>query len=287
MMSDMRRSFGRHRAAADGSQRRFLAALAALLVFLGVAALAIDLPVASWCKTGRIPRELLRIMNFSEVFAHTTGVVALMLTALTLDPGLRFPSFRWPALRWPSFQPTLPQERLARMICATATGGLLVDAIKLMVTRVRPRAADLASQASVLGTFGDAALKAVTGSRSDFHSFPSGHAAVAAGFAAALAWRYPRGLALHRLRGERGPAADRDQRPLPERRLLRSGIGTARSIDVSRRQRPLGLQPRRCWLSGFARDILGSWQKTFQDTVLRTPRSDQEFRCRHRNEPRK
>jgi len=193
MMSDMRRSFGRHRAAADGSQRRFLAALAALLVFLGVAALAIDLPVASWCKTGRIPRELLRIMNFSEVFAHTTGVVALMLTALTLDPGLRFPSFRWPALRWPSFQPTLPQERLARMICATATGGLLVDAIKLMVTRVRPRAADLASQASVLGTFGDAALRAVTGSRSDFHSFPSGHAAVAAGFAAALAWRYPRG----------------------------------------------------------------------------------------------
>ncbi len=193
MTHDVPKSFDWHRASGQGSPRRSLTALAAVLACLGVAALAIDLPVASWCKTGKVPRELLRLMNFSEVFAHTTGVVVLMLTALALDPGLRFPSFRWPALRWPSFQPTLSQERLARMICATATGGLLVDAIKLMVTRVRPRAADLASQASVLGTFGDAALRAVTSSRSDFHSFPSGHAAVAAGFAAALAWRYPRG----------------------------------------------------------------------------------------------
>jgi membrane-associated phospholipid phosphatase len=193
MTHDLPKSFDWHRVSGQGSPRRSLTALAAVLVCLGVAALAIDLPVASWCKTGKVPRELLRLMNFSEVFAHTTGVVVLMLTALALDPGLRFPSFRWPALRWPSFQPTLSQERLARMICATATGGLLVDAIKLMVTRVRPRAADLASQASVLGTFGDAALRAVATSRSDFHSFPSGHAAVAAGFAAALAWRYPRG----------------------------------------------------------------------------------------------
>ena len=35
-----------------------------------------------------------------------------------------------------------------------------------------------------------------TASHSDYNSFPSGHAAVATGLAAALAWRYPRGSLL-------------------------------------------------------------------------------------------
>jgi membrane-associated phospholipid phosphatase len=176
----------------NGSRAWYLRA-AALVAGLGVAALTIDLPVAQWCKAGHVPKELLRFLNLSEVFAHSTGVACILLTALVLDPTLRFPSFRWPAVRWPSFQPTAAQERLARMICTTATGGLIVDVIKLLVDRIRPRAADLAAQASVLGTFGDSALAVVSPSHSDFNSFPSGHAAVATGLAAALAWKYPRG----------------------------------------------------------------------------------------------
>ena len=150
----------------------------------------------SWCKTGRIPKELLRLLNFSEIFAHSSGVTVLMLTVLVLDPSLRFPSFRWPAIRWPSYQPSAGQEQFARMICSTATGGLVVDLIKLLVDRVRPRAADLVAEASVFSTFGTSLLQAAHTSHSDVNSFPSGHAAVAAGFAAALGWKYPRGRPL-------------------------------------------------------------------------------------------
>lgn len=180
---------------APGTRRRYLRAASAL-AFLGAAALLIDLPVAEWCKASRVPKELLRLLNLSEVFAHSAGATCILLTALFLDRGLRFPSFSWPALRWPSFQPSAAQERLARMVCTTAAGGLAVDLIKLLVDRIRPRAADLGSQASALGTFGDAALAAASASHSDYNSFPSGHAAVATGLAAALAWRYPRGALL-------------------------------------------------------------------------------------------
>ncbi|MFM8496932.1 MAG: phosphatase PAP2 family protein [Planctomycetia bacterium] len=170
--------------------RRRLAAAAFALVLAGSAALTIDLPVAAWCKAGGVPKELLRFLNFSEVFAHTMGVTVLLVAALVLDPGLAFPSLRWPAIRWPSWQPTAAQERMARMIGATACGGLMVDLVKACVDRARPRAIDLASLASAFTTFG---LVPAGGRHSDANSFPSGHAAVACGLFAALAWRYPRG----------------------------------------------------------------------------------------------
>lgn len=171
-------------------------AAAVALGCLGAALLVVDLPVAQWCKGRRLPRELVRILDFSEVFAHGTGAAILLLVALVLDPALAWPSVRWPAIRWPSFQPLAAQRNFARMIGATFSGGLIVDCIKAVVARVRPRAADLASQVSAIGTFGDAALSSPTGSHSDLNSFPSGHAAVAAGLAAALAWKYPRGVVL-------------------------------------------------------------------------------------------
>lgn len=170
--------------------RRSLLTAAVVLACIGAVALAIDLPVAAWCKARGVPKEFLRFLNFSEVFAHSMGAATLLVTALMLDRGLAFPSLRWPAIRWPSFQPTAAQEAMARMIGATACGGLAVDLVKLMVGRARPRAIDVAAQASALATFG---IIPATGSRSDGHSFPSGHAAVACGLFAALAWRYPRG----------------------------------------------------------------------------------------------
>jgi membrane-associated phospholipid phosphatase len=175
---------------AAGWAPRALVTAAVVLAFVGVAVLAIDLPVAAWCKSGGMPKELLRFLNFCEVFAHSMGAAALLVTALVLDPGLAFPSVGWPAIRWPTFQPTIAQERMARMIGATACGGLVVDLIKLCVSRARPRAIALVSHASALTTFG---LVPGTGRHADAHSFPSGHAAVAFGLCAALAWRYPRG----------------------------------------------------------------------------------------------
>lgn len=177
-------------------RRALLIAVAMTLGCLGVVLLLVDLPVAQWCKERRLPRELARVLDFSEVFAHGTGAAILLLVALVLDPALAWPSLGWPAIRWPSLQPLAAQRNFARMIGATFSGGLLVDCIKAVVERVRPRAADLVAQTSALGTFGDLALAAPKGSHSDVNSFPSGHAAVAAGLAAALAWKYPRGAAV-------------------------------------------------------------------------------------------
>jgi len=80
-----------------------------------------------------------------------------------------------------------------RMVAATFAGGIMANVIKFTpLDRVRPRAADLSAVASALATFGDT-IATTVGSHSDINSFPSGHSATAAGLAAALVWKYPRG----------------------------------------------------------------------------------------------
>lgn len=175
---------------------RRLRAAAAVMACAAAPALLIDLPVARWCTTNRPPREVMRLLDFSEVFAHGTGAAILLVVALVLDRSLALPSLRWPAIRGPASQPRAAQRNFARMIGAAFAGGLIVDCIKALVDRVRPRAADLVSQASALTTFGHDALAAAATSHSDLNSFPSGHAAVAAGMAAAFGWKYPRGAIL-------------------------------------------------------------------------------------------
>lgn len=166
---------------AGPSLRWMLLGIAAGLACLGGLALAVDLPVARWFRTARPPGEVVRLLNFAEVFAHGLGAAALLAVAAGLDPTLR--GFR-------------RGGDLPRMVATAFTGGLLADLVKASVVRVRPRAADLTNLASVLGTFGDGVLVSPPGSRTDIASFPSGHAAVAAGLAAALTWRYPRGAAV-------------------------------------------------------------------------------------------
>ncbi len=78
------------------------------------------------------------------------------------------------------------------MVGMTFTGGLTTDLLKLIITRVRPYAANLDLHAKALDTFSN--IEGVSGVA--MRSFPSGHAAVAAGLASALCWRYPRGAAL-------------------------------------------------------------------------------------------
>lgn len=170
-----------------GSLRPRLIAAAIALACLGGLALSIDLDVARWCKAGHIPKELMRFLNFSEVFAHGIGVATLLLTAAVLDPSLggrrALPRFG-----------SLPMSKDFVRIAVTAfAGGIMANVIKeTLFDRVRPRAADLTAAASALATFGDSLAATIT-SHSDANSFPSGHAATAAGFAAALSWKYPRG----------------------------------------------------------------------------------------------
>jgi len=176
----------------DGEPVRFrkqLTLLAATLFCLGGLALTIDLPVARWCRDPRLPREAMRLLNFSEAFAHGTGAAALLVVVLVLDPRLRLPRLGRGAI-------DAGARDFLRIVAATFAGGLIVDLIKASVARVRPRAADLAAVQSAIDTFSTAALLPSSTSHADVASFPSGHAAVAAGFGAALAWRYPRAAVL-------------------------------------------------------------------------------------------
>jgi len=164
-----------------GSRARYrqrLWAIASSLVLVGFACLPIDLPVASWVKTHGLPRELDRLFDLMEIFAHGTGITVLFLVLLAIDRSLRSP----PA--WP--------RAFLRMVAPVITSGICTTLIKSAIERVRPRAADLGSLASVFGTFGTSALVDGRGG-ADVMSFPSGHAGAAAAFAAALAWRYPDG----------------------------------------------------------------------------------------------
>jgi membrane-associated phospholipid phosphatase len=158
--------------------RQRLWAIASSLVLVGCASLPLDLPVASWVKTHGLPRELDRLLDFMEIFAHGTGITTLFIALLAIDRSLR----SRPA--WPGV--------FVRMAATVITAGICTSTLKAVVERVRPRAADLGSLASVFGTFGTSALIDGRGG-ADVMSFPSGHAGAAAAFAAALAWRYPDG----------------------------------------------------------------------------------------------
>jgi membrane-associated phospholipid phosphatase len=170
-----------------GRTLRRLLTSAVALACLGALAFSVDLDVARWCKAGHIPKDIMRFLNFCEVCGHGIGVATILLAAAVLDPTL---AGRRAAARLGS----LPISRdLVRMVAATFAGGIMANIIKLTpLDRVRPRAADLSAVASSLATFGDS-IATTFASHSDINSFPSGHAATAAGLAAALSWKYPHG----------------------------------------------------------------------------------------------
>ena len=160
--------------------------MALVLAAAGVLAFTIDLPVATWCKTHRLPGELGRLINLLEISGHSLGAAIILIGTLVLDRSLGLPRPGRSAAG----------RAFGRMVAATYLGGLLVDVIKVSVERVRPRAADLAAVGSSLATFGSATLVGDKPHSADLMSFPSGHSAVAAGLATALALRYPRGTLL-------------------------------------------------------------------------------------------
>lgn len=164
---------------------RRLASLSAILVVAGFLSFSIDLPTARWLerprtpdarepRRGPVPGDVAKLLNLSEVFGYSPTAFVILLAALLLDPSL---------------QSAGGARRFLRMIAATFSGGLSTDLIKAFVVRVRPYAADLGAHASAWDTFQN--VEAASGAA--IRSFPSGHAAVAAGLAATLSWRYPRG----------------------------------------------------------------------------------------------
>ncbi|MFM7136728.1 MAG: hypothetical protein ACKO1M_06630, partial [Planctomycetota bacterium] len=162
-------------------------AVAAALAVLGCGLFLVDVPVAVWCRGHRLPGDLARLVDLSEAFAHGLAVAVLLGVTASLDPVLRR-ARSWPAAR----------VDIVRLVAASYAGGLAVDLVKAVVTRVRPRAVDLTAVTTAFDTFGATAALAdlgggPLGKSADLMSFPSGHAAVAAGLATALAWKYPHG----------------------------------------------------------------------------------------------
>lgn len=164
-----------------------LVAIAAALLVVGAAALPFDLAVAGWCKAHRSRGDVGRFIELLEVSGNSGGAALMLVAAVTLDRGLR--------LRSRGGGPGGLQA-WGRMVAATFLGGLIVDLIKICVPRVRPQACDLATVGAWIETFGSGARAEGAVGAGVLRSFPSGHSAVAAGLAAALAWRYPHGWPL-------------------------------------------------------------------------------------------
>lgn len=141
---------------------------AAVLIALGAAALAIDLPVSHWATTTVFPGSLRKFIEIGETFGHGLGVLLLVGAAYSLDP----------ARRW----------ALPRLMAVTYCGGLAANLAKFVVVRTRPRGFDLATT-DVWQTF--LAWLPPWQRASVNESFPSAHTATAVAFATALACLYP------------------------------------------------------------------------------------------------
>jgi membrane-associated phospholipid phosphatase len=142
------------------------------LLLAGAAALAVDLPLSRAILAGGVPRWLLKTCSLSEVFAHGLGVGLIAVAVFTLDPARRV--------------------ALPRLLTAAFGAGLCSNVFKLLIARARPQHFDFSG--GVFSTFGTWLPLGRGGS--SLQSFPSSHAATAAGLALALAWLYPHGRRL-------------------------------------------------------------------------------------------
>jgi len=140
-----------------------------VLAVLAAAALAADIAIAQWVKKHGLPGELKRLVRLSETFGWGGTVALIIVTAAVLDPR-----------GWRVIPPLA--------VSAFGAGGL-ADGIKLFVSRWPPSPANKSEHFSK--TFIHAPPQGVGGYA--VQSFPSSHAATAAGLAAALAMLYPRG----------------------------------------------------------------------------------------------
>lgn len=148
-----------------------------LLVLAGLAALAIDLPVASWFREEPLPRELTRFLNMLENVGNGLGVLLFALAVWFLDPRRR--------------------RVLPTLLCCSWGAGLAANVVKLLLARYRPLADFTPS--SVWDTF--QGFLPPLGTVTELQSFPSAHSATAVGLAIILVRLYRRGWPLFVLLG--------------------------------------------------------------------------------------
>lgn len=153
--------------------------LGVTLLVLAALATLIDLPVSRVFaprKEGQRYYPALgrfsKVINLCETFGYGGTVVLIILLAGRLDPvGMR---------------------SMPRLLAGAFGAGLSANVIKLLVGRMRPKAADLSLD--VLATFeGWLPMLDVTTRIHTLQSFPSAHTATAFGLATVLSSKYPRG----------------------------------------------------------------------------------------------
>lgn len=143
--------------------------LPVLFFVSGIAALAIDCPLAKWCLNRHWSEYAEELFQFGESFANGLGALAFILAAFQLAP----------KRRW----------AIPRVIAIVVGAALAADLVKLLVTRDRPYHFDFSG--GVWTTFGQ--WFSLANVESVHQSLPSGHTATAVGLAIALTWHYPRG----------------------------------------------------------------------------------------------
>jgi len=136
---------------------------------IGVAALALDVPLAQWAQSGNCPRLIQKLCGLSEVFGHGIGIAGIVVVIAVLDPWHRY--------------------AIPRILAAALGSGMCANLFKLMLARTRPHHFDL--QGRGLESFSN--WFPFLGNASWEQSFPSSHVATAAGLAIVLACFYPRG----------------------------------------------------------------------------------------------
>lgn len=146
-------------------------ACAAVLAGLGVASLAIDIPLARLVADDNSPTFLRKICGFAELFGHGLGVASICAVIAVLDPWHRY--------------------ALPRIAVTSLGAGLVANILKLLISRDRPRSVDFSLIDRGLDTFGQWLPLASNGSGGQ--GFPSSHTASAAALAVVLAAFYPRG----------------------------------------------------------------------------------------------
>ncbi len=172
-------------AAAPGWQRSGRLLLAALaLAGCGLAVVSVDHPLSASLRQWKLPGDLAKAINLSEVFGHSLGATAILISVWLLAPQRR--SAVWAAI-------------LITLVC-----GLTANVLKGAWVRVRPHSLDMIRVAEpgehdfLTGApnpkLDDGReLVPIRLRDSRQRSFPSGHAATAWGLALGLCLVFPRG----------------------------------------------------------------------------------------------
>ena len=133
-----------------------------------------DISIATFNRHGEIPGDLRRILHMSELFAHGTGVL------LAASVVFVFANFK--------------RQFIPRLVACALWPGLIVQAVKHLVQRIRPGKLVPDFPETANQTFYGTWLNSGELNRVyDLQAFPSGHTATVVGLAIGMSWLFPKG----------------------------------------------------------------------------------------------